>query len=129
MRDFTGLRFGATTGTWWLPADQFRLTAERQLGELTGYGTWSDAVAAARAASAGPAGAIAICDDRDRLYLYRVITECAKLYSPPLHMRERRETGYQFTGPEVRGIVDGDLIAARGECLVPWVAAPTAKPA
>ena len=94
------------------------------MGSADGYGRWGDAVAAAAAASVGRAGAVAICDDRGRLYLYSVLTGCVLGGSRPLQMGARHEGGYAFNGDAVRGIVDGDRTASRGDCLHPWVPIP-----
>jgi hypothetical protein len=123
-RDFHGLRFARTTGAWWRPGDQFQLRLDARLGSADGYGRWGDAVAAAAAASAGRSGAIAICDDRGRLYLYTVTAGCM-FGQRPLHVGQRHESGYAFAGTDVRGIVDGDITVSRGDCLHPWVPAPT----
>jgi hypothetical protein len=125
-RDFRGLKFARTTGAWWRPGDQFQLRLGSRVGSADGYGRWGDAVAAAAAASAGPAGAVAICDDRGRLYLYSVLTGCVLAGSRPLQMGARHESGYSFIGDAVRGIVDGDRTASRGDCLHPWVPVPPA---
>ncbi len=121
-RDFSGLRFARTTGAWWRPGDEFQLRLGTRVGSAEGYGRWGDAVAAAATASAGRAGAVAICDDRGRLYLYTVLTGC--LIGGPLRMGVRHESGYAFSGNAVRGIVDGDRTASRGDCLHPWVPVP-----
>ncbi len=123
-RDFAGMRVGRTTGAWWRFGDEFALRLGTRLGEPTGYGTWTDAVTAASAASAGRAGSVAICDDRGRLYLYTVVTGCAWGPARPVQLGTRRETGYAFEGTAVRGLVDGDRIASRGDCLHPWVPVP-----
>lgn len=126
-RDFRGQAFGRTTGVWWRPGDAFQLRLGTQVGAADGYGRWADAVEAAAAASAGRAGAVAVCDDRGRLYLYTVRTGCAWLGSAPLRIGERREAGYAFHDQTVRGIVDGDRLVTRGDCLHPWVPAPTSR--
>ncbi len=95
------------------------------MGSPDGYGRWSDAVAAAASASAALGGAVAICDDRGRLYLYTVVTGCVPGWSQPLQMGYRRETGYAFVDGSVRGIVDGDRLASRGDCMHPWVPVPS----
>lgn len=125
-RDFRGVRCARTTSVWWRTSDQFSLQLGVARGSGTGYGRWADAIAAAAEASRGRAGAVAICDDRGRLYLREVIATCW-FGSWPLRIGERSETGYAFLGNDVRGIVDGDLVVSRGDCLHPWVGVPTAS--
>lgn len=100
-----------------------QLRIGQRLGNAAGYGTWGDAVAAATSASAGTAGAVAICDDRGRLYVYSVDVGCGWL-ARPFQLGARHERGYQFSGTLVRGIVDGERVASRGDCLHPWVPTP-----
>ncbi len=93
------------------------------MGSATGYGTWTEAVAAARELSAQAGGAIAICDDRDRLYLYTIALDfpwCGQ----SLHLAEHGEAGYAFVDESVRGIVEGDVLVSRGDCLDQWVELP-----
>ncbi|MCB0879304.1 MAG: hypothetical protein KDC46_10035 [Thermoleophilia bacterium] len=116
--------FGRATGAWWRIGDAFAMRLGRSLGSVDGYGRWADAVAAAAELSKGDAGAIAICDDRNRLYLHVVVT--GYLVHRPLHVGVRHERGYAFNGDAVRGIVDGGVTVSRGDCLHRWVRAPRA---
>jgi hypothetical protein len=125
-RSFTGLRFGRAAGHWWRIGDSFSMRLTGRVGSTDGYGRWGEAVVAAAQASAGSAGAIAICDDRGRLYLYRVVTGC--LVARQVHLGARHERGYEFVGDAVRGIVDGDVTVTRGDCLHRWVPAPAPAP-
>ncbi|MEO6867014.1 MAG: hypothetical protein ABI200_03245 [Gaiellales bacterium] len=124
-RDFKGMYFGRATGVWWRAGDSFQLRIDARVGNAEGYGRWSEAVAAAAAMSAGRAGAIAVCDDRGRLYLHEIRTGCGWGKHSVLRMGERSEAGYLFYNQHVRGIIDGDLIATRGDCLENWVPRPT----
>lgn len=126
-RDFSGDRIGAAVGAWWSGSVSAPLVLGPRLGSVTGYGTWTEAVAAATAASAGTAAAVAVCDDRGRLYLH-VVRVGSSVLGPGLRMGSRGELGYRFTGDAVRGLVDGALLASRGDCLEPWVPRPRPRP-
>lgn len=125
--DWNGVSIARSTGHWWRCGDAFSVRAAARVGAADGYGTWTDAVAAAAAMSAGAAAAIAICDDRGRLYLHRLERRTMLGGYAPLRLGERWETGYRFSTSDVRGLVDGDLLLSRGDCLVPWVAMPGAS--
>mgnify|MGYP000950731626 CR=1 FL=1 len=92
------------------------------MGEAVGYGRWSEAVEAAATLSADRA--VAICDDRGRLYLYEVQAHDWLFGSRPLRMGARHETGYVFHDDVVRGLVQGTRVATRGDCLDRWIPVP-----
>ncbi|MCW2960482.1 MAG: hypothetical protein JWM90_869 [Thermoleophilia bacterium] len=104
----------------------FPLEASARVGHADGYGTWADAVTAARTLSTQLGRAVGIFDHQGRLYLCALEVPCWFPCFPgtPYLLGGRGEIGIRFRGDTVRGVVQGAVLMSRGDCLEPWVALP-----
>jgi hypothetical protein len=125
--DWSGTDIALATGRWWVLGDAFLLRAAAPAGEADGYGTWVEAVAAARVLSVRLGRSLGIFDHQGRLYLRQLdIPSCVPLLAPdPYVMGSRQEQGIAFRSTAIRGIVHGNVMLGRGDCLEPWVEIPS----
>lgn len=128
---WTGRTFARTEAPWFLPLGSITLRIGQPSGALDGYGTWRDAVTAAGVLSHAAASAVAILDHRGRLYLRGVVvTPAGNAFGRPIPyaLGVRGERAIVFADDAVRGVVHGDRIVARGDCLLDRVEIPVERP-
>lgn len=104
--------------------DAWPLMVGGAVGEPQGYATWVDAVAAARVLSGMLGRAVAVLDHQGRLYLRTLDVPAAFPWvgmGRPYVAGTLGEMAIDFNGPAMRGIVQGDEVLSRGDCLVPRV--------
>jgi hypothetical protein len=114
--DFRGLEFGQVTR----PGVNFTLTTATDkntvLGEATGYGSFDDAVLAARTLTSGNAPAAVLFQAVDRFFLKQVVIASEwsgnRWYDGVGSHEERAIT---FTRTEAKALVDGDVVVKAGK--------------
>lgn len=118
--NWTRQAFARTIAPWYLPLGAMTLLVGGATGAVQGYGTWLDAVTAASAASSDAAASVAILDHRGRLYLRTVaVAPPGNAFGRPVPyvLGARGEHTIHFRSDAVRGIVQGERVVARGDCL------------